>query len=130
MKKINSINYGGKVLGIGCVFLMIIPGALYLIQQLYKSSILYRMTIVSATVGAIIIFGFFIHLAMELQQDKKIDAYYTKHKNVKIKIDDRNYECSACGNRKVKEQSTHCEICGCRFEEIADKTPQQIIDGR
>lgn len=128
MKKINSINYGGKVLGIGCVFLLIIPGVLYLVQKLYESKIIYVMKVASTIVGAIIIFGFFIHLAIELQQDKKIDAYYTKHKNVKIKIDDRNYECGACGNREVKMQSTYCEICGCKFEDIADKTPQEIVD--
>lgn len=130
MKKINSINYGGKVLGIGCVFLFLVPGVLCLIQQLYESRILYTMTVVSAIAGGIIVLGFFIHLAIELQQDKKIGTYYTKHKNVKIKIDEATYECGACGNRKVKEQSTYCEICGCRFEKIADKTPQQIIDGR
>lgn len=130
MKKINSINYGGKVLGIGCLFLFLVPGVLFLAQKTCDLKILYKMAIVSVVVGGMIICGFLMYLAVELRQDKKIDAYYTKHKNVKIKIDEAAYECGACGNRKVKKQSSYCEICGCRFENIADKTPQQIIDGK
>lgn len=49
MKKINSIDYGAKVIGIGLIFL------------------------------AVIEIGFGCHLAIELRQDKLIDRYYSEH---------------------------------------------------
>ncbi len=130
VKKINSIDYGGKVIGIGCVFALGIPAVLLCINQIAQLNCVLMLAIGSAVIGGIILVGFFIHLAIELRQDKKIDAYYSRHKNIKLKISDTYYECSTCGNRKLKVNSKNCNICGCRFEDIKDKTPQEIINER
>ncbi len=127
MKKINSINYGGKVIGIGCIFAIGIPAVLLIINQIVQLRLILMLAIGSAVIGGSILVGFFIHLAIELRQDKKIDAYYSRHKNVKIQINSNAYECGACGNRKVKSNSIDCDVCGCRFEDIKDRTPQEII---
>lgn len=128
VKKINSIDYGGKVIGIGCVFALGIPTILLIINQVVTLKLISILAIGSAVIGGIILVGFFIHLAIELRQDKKIDAYYSRHKNIKLKISDTYYECSTCGNRKLKVNSKNCDICGCRFEDIKDKTPQEIVN--
>lgn len=128
MKKINSIDYGGKVIGIGCVFALGIPTILLVINQVVALKLISILAIVSAAIGGIILAGFFIHLAIELRQDKKIDAYYSRHKNIKLQVGKNRYECGACGNREIKEYSINCDVCGCRFEDIKDRTPQEIIN--
>ena len=130
MKKINSIDYGVKVIGIGCVFWLGIPAVLLLINQVVALKLISILAIVSAAIGGIILVGFFIHLAIELRQDKKIDAYYSRHKNIKLQVGKNRYECGACGNREIKENGRNCDVCGCRFEDIKDKTPQEIINER
>lgn len=130
MKKINSIDYGGKVIGIGCIFALGIPIILLMINQVVALKLISILIIASVAIGGIILAGFFIHLAIELRQDKKIDAYYSRHKNIKLKISDTYYECSTCGNRRLKVNSKNCDICGCRFEDIKEKTPQEIINKR
>ncbi|MBQ7944781.1 MAG: hypothetical protein IJ326_12050 [Lachnospiraceae bacterium] len=94
MKKINSIDYGGKVIGIGCIFALGIPIILLMINQVVALKLISILIIASVAIGGIILAGFFIHLAIELRQDKKIDAYYSRHKNIKLKISDTYYECS------------------------------------
>lgn len=128
VKKINSIDYGGKVISIGCVFALGIPTILLVINQVVALKLISILAIVSAAIGGIILVGFFIHLAIELRQDKKIDAYYSRHKNIKLQVSENRYECGACGNREVKANSINCNVCGCKFEDIQDKTPQEIVN--
>ena len=93
MKKINSINWGGKVLGL-IVFL-----------------------------DAILPISAFLVLLLELYQDKKIDQYYCLHRKGKKPLSNDSYECEQCGNREIKEADTYCKICHTHFENDQDKPP-------
>lgn len=128
MKKINSIDYGGKIIGIGLIIGLLLPGILALVNRYLENRGLTMLAIILAAVGALIILLFLIHLYVELKQDKKINKYYSEHKNIKIKLADGTCECSACGSRGIRADSVSCNVCGCRFEDIRNKTPQDILD--
>jgi len=128
MKKINSIDYGGKVIGIGLVFGLLIPGILALVNRYLENRGLTMLAIILTTVGTLILSGFLIHLCVEIKQDKKINQYYSEHKNVKILLADGSCECGACGSRAIRADSVSCNACGCRFEDIGNKTPQDILN--
>ncbi len=127
MKKINSIDYGGKIIGVGLIFAFAVPILLWLLNRAIKSSIVIIAIKASIALGALILLGFFIHLAVELHQDRKIDQYYSTHRNIKIMTKTGIYECGECGNRAVKENDTHCFVCGVHFVDCEDKAPQEII---
>lgn len=76
MKKINSINYGGKVIGIGLIFVLIIPVVLFFLNLIVKSHVIQVIQIISIVIGLLIEVAFFIHLAIELKQDRIINKYY------------------------------------------------------
>lgn len=126
MKKINSIDYGGKIIGIGLIIGFLLPGILVLVNRYLENRVFTMLAIILAAVGALIILLFFIHLCVELKQDKKINQYYSEHKNVKILLADGSCECGACGSRGIRADSVSCNACGCRFEDIRNKTPQDI----
>lgn len=79
VKKINSINYGGRVIGTGLVFLTILPIGLYLINKVINSDVILIIQIISIAVGLIIEFVFGCILVIELRQDKIINDYYQKN---------------------------------------------------
>ncbi len=128
MKKINSIDYGGKVIGIGLIIGLLIPGILLLLNRGKDNMGITALAIILAAVGVMIISGFMIYLCVELKQDKKINQYYSEHKNVKIPLADGTYECGACGSRAIRADSVACNACGRRFENIGNKSPQDILD--
>ncbi len=128
MKKINSINYGGKVIGVGLIIMFVIPGMLMLINTILKHEAIWLISRVSFIIGAFILICFTMHLFIELYQDKKIEKYYSKHRKVKIKLNDGKYECGACGSRNISSNDTFCNTCGCRYELTEDKKPQEILN--
>lgn len=128
MKKIDSNDYGGKIIGIGIMVAAIIPGCLKLLNQLIHSRVLNLVMWCFIIVGSLILIGFFIYLGIELRQDKKIDHYYSNHRNLKLPMDTIYYECSNCGNRKVKKEDTSCLVCGVRFCEGTDPSVQEILN--
>lgn len=113
MKKINSIGYGGKVILVGCVFILIIPMLLSIIP--YKRGVLLELSKISFIVGTLILVLFFIWLMIELYQDKKLFENYNQYMNQKILIGKNMYECQRCGNRQVKQSDKNCNICGNKF---------------
>lgn len=115
MKKINSIDYGGKVIAIGMILLIPVPLLLYGIEKMIKMEKIKYIFYGSIAIGTIVEVVFFIVLMIELKQDRRIDKYYQNHKNVKLKINDNSYECSCCGNRKIKISDMECNICGIKF---------------
>ena len=121
IKKINSINYGGKVIGIGLIFMLLISGLLLLFYKILVYEFLNIIAKVSFVIGLLILISFACLLMVELRQDKKLDQYYCKHRNIKIPIKAGKYECGACGNREVVKNSTCCGICGCRFGKMQIK---------
>ena len=129
MKKINSINYGGKIISIGLIIMLVIPGLLMLINIILNDDTISLISKMLFWVGAFILICFTVHLFIELYQDKKIDKYYSKHKNVKIKLNDGRYECGACGSRNIGPNDEFCNTCGCKYGHAEDKKPQEILNG-
>ena len=127
MKKINSIHFGGRVIGIGLAVMLPIPGVLLGINRFLHHRWLEILAGGCFVLGAVILLGFALILRTELKQDKKIERYYGNHKNVKIKLSEGRYECGACGNRAVSKEQTHCGVCNCKFEAEPDRTPQEIL---
>ena len=128
MKKINSINYGGKIISVGLMIMFVIPGMLMLINTILDYGVILLISRLLFLVGAFILICFTVHLFIELYQDKKIDKYYSKHKNVKIKLSDGKYECGACGSRNIGSNDDFCNTCGCKYEDTEDKKPQEVLD--
>lgn len=128
MKKINSIDYGAKVIGIGLLLMLILPGLLLGINIFLESTYVLFGALFLFLAGAAILIGFAVLLLIELRQDKKIDTYYSKHKNIRIRLANGKFECGACGSRNVSEDTAICNMCGCKFENWADRTPQEIIN--
>lgn len=126
--KINSIDYGGKIICIGLFFMLFIPGVLLFFYRILVYEVLEIFAKASFGISLLILVSFACFLVIELRQDKMIDQYYSNHKNVKVPIVDGNYECGACGNRKIKINSSSCDICGVRFENVEVKTPKEIIE--
>jgi hypothetical protein len=128
MKKINSINYGSRVIIVGLIFLVAIPSIFFVINQFLQNKIFTYVSYISIIVGVTIEILFFVHLIIELRQDKKIYKYCQNHKKVKIILNDGKYECGYCSNRNVRESDTECNICGIKFETDKFKTVQDILN--
>lgn len=116
IKKINSIHYGDKVIGIGLVFMVLLPSLLLWMNGIFGYEFLKILAKGAFVIGGLILAVFACLLLIELRQDEKMNQYYSEHRNVKVPLKDGKYECGACGNRNVGADSTCCHICGCRFE--------------
>jgi len=112
MKKINSISYGGKIILTGAIFAFMIPFGIMIFPL--KINVLTTISSIFF-LGVTILMGFGIFLAIELHQDKKLNAYYKREQTQKVKISENKYECQVCGNREVNQNDTCCKICGTSF---------------
>ena len=130
MKKINSIHYGGKVLTIGGLLAIIFPCIFWLLSVILDNDAFLFARNLCFVLGSIIIIIFFLHLGIELRQDKKIANYYSTHRNIKIPRTDGAYECYSCGSLQVKEDDSYCKTCGVVFAQYEDKLPQEILDNK
>lgn len=128
MKKMNSINYGGKVIVVGLIIMLLIPSILLWLYTFWRCKCIVILAGVLFVIGMGILIGFAVLLFIELRQDKRIDKYYSEHKNVKIKLDNGKYECGVCGNRAIRADSLYCNMCGCKYESNEDRTPQEILE--
>ncbi len=80
MKKINSIDYGGKVIGIGVIFGLVIPVVLFFVREyIYDTKIIQILQYLMVGIGLLIEAIFFIHLGMELRQDRIIENFYSEN---------------------------------------------------
>lgn len=127
IKKINSNSYGGKILAAGAVMGLLIPAIIKVVNMCIHIYVLNLIAKIFFCTGGFILIGFFIYLFIELRQDHKIDVYYSSHKNIRIKLENGEYECTNCGNRKVKKEDTYCNICGNVFSKEKDLDPQSIL---
>lgn len=121
MKKINSIGYGGKILGLAVTFAFFIPVSIKLVMMFYENTLLAIFAKISLGIGIIILVFFAILLTIEFHQDKKQDLYYSTQRNVKLKLGKAAYECQACGNRRVTSTDKNCSICGIFFKDMGEK---------
>ena len=92
-----------------------IPGILAVLYFIWENAYALFVAKISFVLSGLILGLFFCLLMLELKQDKKIDKYFTEHKNVKIEIGDNTYECGACGCRSIRRDSTFCVGCGCEY---------------
>ncbi len=76
MKKINTINYGGKVILVGFVFLALLPVILNILNRFLNSSIIKIVMYVSICVGIVMEACFGCILYLEFKQDRKISRFY------------------------------------------------------
>lgn len=112
-RKINSIHYGGAILGSGVVI-----GALGLsLRKVAKREFWHQVGLGIGTLGLILIVGMLIWLVIEGFQDRYWNQHDLEERNRKIKIDSHFYECQNCGNRMVREKDLSCSHCGCQFKE-------------
>lgn len=116
MKKINSIGYGGKVIGCGIVLAAIVPLTLKLVSLLVEKPIFPLIGKISHGVGAVILIGFAVLLAIEFHQDKKLNIYYESKQNERRALPNNLFERTACGNRQVAPQDKSCHVCGIHFK--------------
>lgn len=121
MKKINSIEYGGKILGVAMIFALVIPGAMRLVLLVYETAVLAICAKISLGIGIVIALSFCALLAIEFHQDKEQNLYYETQKKVKLSLGNGIYECQSCGNKTVKAKDKSCCICGILFEDMGEQ---------
>ena len=114
MKKINSINYGGKVIGIALMCMLIVPAILQGINTIFECYYIFVIAKLLFVIGTGMLLCFGGILIIEFRQDKKIDTYYSDHKNVKIELENGTWECGACGSRTICASALQ-EISGITF---------------
>lgn len=105
MKKINSIDYGGKVIGTGLIFLALIPAVLYALNSFLGSPLAQTLMYISIGIGAAIEVGFGCVLLIELRQDRIISRHYESNpesaKTPQQILDERRWK-----RRRPKRSST------------------------
>lgn len=79
MKKLNTIDYGGKIIGIGLLFLAAIPAVLYALNRFFNARAIQILLFVSLGIGVMIEAGFGCVLLLEWHQDRVINDYYATH---------------------------------------------------
>ena len=115
MKKINSIGYAHKIIGLALLFLVVIPMCCYIFSFIFQ--VAPYMTFIHISVGiGLFILAFFIGLLfIELHQDKRNDRQYPEIKKKKLRLEDGRYECQSCGSRQVTVDDKSCRTCGMKF---------------
>lgn len=116
MKKINSIGYAHKIIGLAILFLVVIPLCFYYLFLMFHVELFSTLICISIGIGLIITFFFIVLLIVELKQDKNIDRKYIKIKKKKLALGNGLYECQSCGSRQVTATDKNCGICGIRFD--------------
>lgn len=123
MRKINSIGYGGRIAAAAGIFLVAVPLTLLILNAILPFPGFKTWVYVSLAVGALVALSLIILLVIELKQDKKINAYYLGHRNMKMYLGNGAYECQSCGSRDVTAQDTACRVCGIRLINNIENRP-------
>ena len=115
MKKINSIWFGSKMIGLGIVFCAGIPLMLYGMSKMWPAVGIFMLSAkISISIGLLILAAFTVILVIELNQDRMINKNYSS--KCRCKISPTAYECQNCGNKTVIEEDTYCRVCGIKFK--------------
>lgn len=115
MKKINSIGYAHKIIGLAELFLVLIPFCCHILNLIFHAGLLSVLMYISLTIGFLVLVFFIGLLGVELHQDKKIDREYINLRKTKLALDNGFYECQFCGNRTVNGANKSCGVCGTTF---------------
>lgn len=116
MKKINSIDYGHKIVCSAAIFLLILPAICCILRTITKLSTFLLLAKVSLVLGLLILLFLFILLKLELYQDKKIAAYFKANSKRRLPLNNGLFECQNCGYNQVTPLQKSCMICGITFE--------------
>jgi hypothetical protein len=115
IKKINSIGYGHKIIGLALLFLALIPICCFIGELIFQETIFFMLRNISLGVGLLISLFFIGLLSIEFYKDKKIERQYSNIRKYKLKLDNGKFECQSCGNRQITEMDKFCVICGMKF---------------
>lgn len=115
MKKINSIGYAHKIIGLAGLFLTIIPFCFYILHLIFHAVAFLIFMYISLAIGLLVLLFFIGLLGVEFHQDKKNDRQYIGIRKTKLALDNGFYECQSCGNRKVSGTDKSCGVCGTTF---------------
>ncbi|HCL01560.1 MAG TPA: hypothetical protein DHW61_03955 [Lachnoclostridium phytofermentans] len=115
MKKINSIGYAHKIIGLAGLFLAIIPLCCHIFKLIFHAVLFSMFLYISLAIGFLVLLFFIGLLAAEFHQDKKIDRQYIDIWKTKLSLGNGFYECQSCGNRKVNSTDKSCRVCGTTF---------------
>jgi len=123
--KLNSINYGGKVIGVVGLLMIGVPLALYGFHFALRPlgvhmKIIPFLAKISLGVGGILLGVFAILMVIEFAQDRYLNTYYRRAKHHKVKLPDGYYECQSCGHQKVREADQSCPMCSTMFARYDD----------
>lgn len=116
MKKINSINFGAKMILTGLIFLIPLTLIFKILENITKNTLFFYIKGISFAIGIIIEVVFAIILIIELNQDRRINKNIPKTKNIKLQISKDRFECNNCGNRNLTKSATECNVCGIKFK--------------
>lgn len=120
MKKINSINYGHKIISGAAICFIVIPAICYFLWSLTKLAQFQLIAKVSVILGFIILLFLFVLLKIELYQDERIDKYFNANKKKRVALRNGLFECQNCGNNQVKLKQKSCTICKTNFKNWSD----------
>jgi hypothetical protein len=121
MKKINSINYGHKIITGVVICLIIVSTICYLLWAITKQVQFQLFSKVSLGLGFTVLLFLFVMLKIELAQDKKIEEYFKANKKIRLPLKSGLFECQACGNNQVKPEQRSCIVCGTNFRNWSEE---------
>jgi len=117
IKKINSIGYGHRIIGLALLFLALIPICCFVVELIFQKTIFSTLRNISIGIGFLVSLFFIGLLSIEFCQDKKIEQQYSNIRRYKLKLDNGKFECQSCGNRQLMENEKNCVICGMKFND-------------
>lgn len=97
MKKINSIHFGGKMIGLGAALFVLVPAFGWLASG--------RFSWLLCIPGAVVLMAFLIIFSIEMKQDNAAVPYYEKNLKTAIPFDSVTHEpvlhASICTGEKI-----------------------------
>lgn len=86
MKKINSINYGHKIISSALICLIVVPAICYFLWSITMQEQFQLFATASLVLGFTILLFLFVLLKIELYQDKKIAEYYKANEKTRVAL--------------------------------------------
>jgi uncharacterized paraquat-inducible protein A len=74
--------------------------------------LLFSLIRISFVAGVVVSIAFLVLIVAEQIQDHAFDARYRKQQDQKVPLANGYYECQYCGNQRVRENDTACNVCG------------------
>jgi uncharacterized paraquat-inducible protein A len=117
-----NLNQSGLVfVGVIGFLMVLIPGVSYGILLVWNKNGIIRDLLVgikkaSFVLGAVVLVVFLVLIVVEQVQDHYFDTWYQKQRSQKVVLANGYYECQYCGNQRVRENDSSCNVCGREFQ--------------